>query len=252
MEYVAVDLETTGLSPVKERIIEIGAVRFYNGKETDHFSVLVDPERELPQRIIELTGISEELLAQRAVSECDALKAFLEFAGDSVLLGHNLPFDYSFLKTSYSRVKKGGKIQLEGDYERMGIDTLAIAKKHLTDLPCRTLPFLCEHFSIDSGTSHRALDDARSAAQLYAKLCERFGEENAVPLVYRLKKTEPMTPAQKNYLNDLIKYHKIECKVSFETMTKSEASRMIDRIILEKGKPLGRSPRKRDGARQSN
>lgn len=241
-EYVAVDLETTGLSPYKAKIIEIGAVRYVDGQETASFSTLVDPECELPERIVELTGITEDMLAGMP-KEAEALAAFLEFAGDSVLLGHNLPFDYSFLKYAFVRQKQ--------EFERFGIDTLTFARKYLTELPSRSLPELCAHFGIDSGNSHRALDDARSAAQLYERLKESYGAYKEEQLVFQIKKIEPMTAAQKNYLNDLIKYHKIKRDVSFENLTKSEASRMIDKIILEYGKPQGR-PRWTRGAKDQN
>ena len=228
-EYVAVDLETTGLAPYKEKIIEIAAIRFRDGREVDSFSSLVDPERELPERIVELTGIRQEMLSG-APKEEEALDAFLTFAGDSILLGHNLTFDYSFIKTACARRKQ--------EYERLGIDTLSMSRKALPELPSRTLEALCLYYGIDSGTSHRALDDARSAALLYERLREQFGEAKEEQMVYQIKKMEPMTAAQKNYLNDLIKYHKITCNVSFEKMTKSEASRMIDKIILKYGKPV--------------
>ncbi len=241
-EYIAIDVETTGLSPAKERMIELAAVRFRDGKEVDSFTTLINPERSLPERIVELTGIQEEMLADAPKEEI-ALSAFLEYTGDSILLGHNLPFDYSFIKTACSRRKK--------NYERQGIDTLAIAKKYLKELPSRTLEALCTYYQIDSGTSHRALDDARSAALLYERFRELFGEAKEAPLYYQVKKTEPMTTSQKNYLNDLIKYHKIGCDVSLEgiplqrvskgEVTKSEASRIIDRIIRDYGRSAGRS-----------
>lgn len=230
-EYVAIDLETTGLSPQKERIIEIAAVRFRDGQEVDHFSTLVNPGRPLSERIVALTGIRDDMLAD-APGEEEALSAFLAYVGEGILLGHNLTFDYSFIKTACARRRL--------TYERKGIDTLALARKHLPELPSRTLPALCRYFHIDAGTSHRALDDARSAALLYECLCREFGEGNESPLAYQVKKIAPMTPAQKNYLNDLLKYHKIECNVSYETMSRSEASRMIDKILLEYGRPAGR------------
>ena len=220
---MAIDVETTGLSPAKERMIELAAVRFRDGKEVDSFTTLIHPGRSLPERIIELTGIRDEMLAD-APGEEEAVNAFLEYTKDSVLLGHNLPFDYSFIKTACSRKKQS--------YERKGIDTLAIAKKYLKDLPSRTLEALCTYYQIDNKTAHRALEDARSAALLY-------------------EKTEPMTTSQKNYLNDLIKYHRIECdmsslgipfeRVSKGDITKSEASRIIDQIIRDYGRPAGRS-----------
>ena len=239
---MAIDVETTGLSPAKERMIELAAVRFRDGKEVDSFTTLIHLGRSLPERIIELTGIRDEMLAD-APGEEEAVNAFLEYTKDSVLLGHNLPFDYSFIKTACSRKKQS--------YERKGIDTLAIAKKYLKDLPSRTLEALCTYYQIDNKTAHRALEDARSAALLYERMRKQFGEAKEAPLYYQVKKTEPMTTSQKNYLNDLIKYHRIECDMSslgipFERLskgdiTKSEASRIIDQIIRDYGRPAGRS-----------
>lgn len=237
-EFVAVDLETTGLNPYRERIIEIAAVRHVEGKETDSFRTFVNPGRPIPDTIVELTGIDDGMVTG-APGEEEALSRFLEFAKESVLLGHNLIFDYGFLKCAMARLGR--------EYERKGIDTLELARKYLPELPSRSLGALCLHYRIDSGSAHRALYDARSAAGLYERLAAQFGGAEAAELVFPLKKREPVTAAQKNYLNDLIKYHKIKCNVSFEQMSKSEASRMIDKIILEYGKPQGR-PRGRSGA----
>ena len=116
-----------------------------------------------------------------------------------------------------------------------------IARKVLADLPSRRLPDLCVHYGIDPGHSHRALDDALATHELLQRLWKEFGEKEpdafaARPLQYSAKKQSPITDSQKGYLNDLIKYHKISLSVQIDTLTKNEASRIIDKIISGYGR----------------
>ena len=161
------------------------------------------------------------------------MDGFLEFSGDAVLLGHNLPFDYGFMKRNV--------VKLGGEYERHGLDTLAIAKSVLSDLPGRALNQVAAHYGIVQEHHHRALDDAITAARIYSCMAEEFGALRPelfepAALAFRLKKESPITNSQKGYLRDLLKYHRIEASVKIETLTKSEASRMIDGIISQYGR----------------
>lgn len=104
---------------------------------------------------------------------------------------------------------------------------------------------MCAHYMVDPGNSHRALDDALASHRVLWKMWEEFGEKDPEafslhPLVYSARKHSPITNSQKGYLNDLLKYHRIETNVRIEDMTKSEASRMIDQIILQYGKIIRR------------
>ena len=94
--YVCVDLETTGLNPKTDRIIEIGAVKVRNGVVTDTFETLVNPGRRLEERIVTLTGIRDDML-QEQPSIREVLPDFLSFAGEDILLGHSVLFDFAFL-----------------------------------------------------------------------------------------------------------------------------------------------------------
>lgn len=229
--FISVDIETTGLSPVKDKIIEIGALKVVEGKVIEEFDILIDPRVELPERIVELTGISQDMLTGRPTIE-EVLPKFLEFAKDLPLLGHNIVFDYSFLKTAAAKQKLV--------FERKGIDTLQIARTLLSDLESKSLEALCQYYGIVNKKHHRAFEDAKATMMLYEKLSSH---ENATsellkskPLVYRVKKVEPATLRQKKLLKDLIKYHKIEIKQSIDTMTKSEASRLMDQIFSTYGR----------------
>ena len=96
-DYVVLDLETTGLSPKSDRIIEIGAARVRQGKVEEVYSTFVNPGRLLTEHTIELTGIRDENLLDAPLIE-DVLEPFLDFIGNDCLLGHNILFDYSFVK----------------------------------------------------------------------------------------------------------------------------------------------------------
>ena len=95
--YVAFDLETTGLRPKYDKILEIGAVKVICGEVTQTYETFVDCGAEIPERITQLTGITQEMVAGSSGTR-EAVERFLDFAGDSVLLGHNVLFDYSFMK----------------------------------------------------------------------------------------------------------------------------------------------------------
>jgi len=230
--YVAIDLETTGIHPSSDRIIEIGAIKVINGKIEDKFETFVNPQMAVPWRIQELTGITTEMARSGILVE-DAMPKLLDFCSEAPLLAHNIMFDYSFLRHK--------AINLGMDFEREGIDTLAIARRTLCTLPSRRLCALCEHYDIETGHSHRASDDAMAAHLLYQKLRADFAEASpelfaATPLVHKVKKQNPITKKQKDYLNDLLKYHKIVIDVEIDSLTKNEASRLIDKIILDNGR----------------
>lgn len=230
--YIVVDLETTGLSPERDRILEIGAVKIENGKITDSFQTFVKCYRELSEVVVNLTGITQKM-CESGMEEKQALEAFLQFAGEQSLIGHNLPFDFGFLKWSFAR----NKIL----FERSGIDTLKIARSCLRELPSKRLDALCSHYGIVQEKKHRALDDARATAELFFCLKRQFEEQNpecfcSSPMKCRVKKQSCVTESQKRYLIDLIKYHRIQIDVSVDELTKSEASRLIDHIILQYGR----------------
>lgn len=230
--YVVFDLETTGLRPCHDRILEIGALRIEEGEVTGTYETMIDNGVPIPERITELTGITEAMI-EGAPQVREAVEGFLEFSQEAVLVGHNVLFDYSFMKKNV--------INLGGTYERKGLDTLAIARLCLAELPSKTLDKLAAHYGIPQEHHHRALDDALTTARLYERLKEEFGEKRPdlfepVQLHYKVKKDAPITNSQKVYLRDLLKYHRIDNNVKVELLTKSEASRMIDGIILQYGK----------------
>ena len=231
-EIIALDLETTGLNPRTDSILEIGAVRIKNGRVEDTYAAFINIGKKIPEFIVGLTGITDEMAAG-GLSLPEALEGFLDFSGETPVLGHNITFDYSFLKQNFANLGR--------NFDREGIDTLAIAKKFLPELPSRSLEALCLHYGIGQEKKHRAYEDAVSAYRLYECLGREFQSVSPAafdpkPLFYQVKKENPITISQKRYLNDLIKYHRIETDAVPEKLTKSEASRMIDNIISRYGK----------------
>ena len=228
--YIALDLEMTGLNPKLDKIIEIGAVKVMEGKIEDTFEAFVEPGRQLPEEVIRLTGITNEMLkTARAPKEiCPHLYKFLD---GFVLLGHGLRFDYSFLK-KYA-------INLDIEYEAEGIDTLA--RKLLTGVESNRLSDLCVHFGIEH-RAHRALSDALAAHELYQRFLKGFfSEENKslfepVKLNYSVKKEWPATKPQMEHLQTLLDYHNLRSEYEIASMTKNEISRYTDQIILRYGR----------------
>lgn len=228
-DFVALDIETTGLDPKRDKIIEIGAVKIRDGKETQRFENLVNPARKLEEKIIQLTGITDKELEQAPYIE-DILPELLLFCGDDVLLGHRILFDYSFIKRA--------AVNNNLNFEKQGIDTLKLARKFLPELESRRLPFLCEYYGIKYD-AHRAGSDAFASARLYFKLIDNFPEEEAykpAALIYKVKKESPITQMQKERLYKLINRHKLVIDYDIDKLTRNEASRMTDKIISVYGR----------------
>lgn len=229
--YVCIDLETTGLNPKTDRIIEIGAVKVAEGRVVDTFSTYVNPGRKLEERIVELTGIVQEQVddAPEITQVLPELIAFLE---DYPLLGHRILFDYSFLKKAAVNQKLS--------FEKQGIDTLRIARCFLPELEKRSLEFLCKHYEIPHH-AHRALADAEATSILYQKLAVQFYEKDSKPfepvvLIYNAKKETPITKPQKERLYRLIAQHNLTVDYDVEKLTRSEASRYTDKIYEKYGR----------------
>lgn len=229
--YLAVDLETTGLNPARDRILEIGALRVKEGQVEAEFCCMVNPGILLGEKVMEITGITNEMAAEGMEPEA-AVRAFLEFAGDFPLLGHRILFDYSFLKTAAGR--------LGCTWERRGIDTLEICRRFMPGEEKKNLGAACRFYGIPVMGSHRAIWDAWSAHELYQEVCRRYPPEDAVfaprPLIYRVKKEQPASKRQKERLQELLKYHKIKAPVQVDCLTRSEASRLTDQITGKYGR----------------
>ena len=187
--FIAVDLETTGLSVKEERIIEVGAIKVLNGVEVARYQTLINPGKVISQRIIDITGIDNEMVKDKPYIE-EVIRDIVDFTEDLPLLGHNLMFDYSFIK----KAAVNNKI----DFEKDGIDTLKLSRKYLKELPSKGLDFLCKELNIEDEEHHRAINDAIAAYKLYFLLCDKYGagDEVSSPLKCKMKKESAITAKQ--------------------------------------------------------
>ena len=229
--YISIDLETTGLNPKLDKITEIGAIKVVDGRVTDTFSTLVNPGRKLEQKITELTGIQDSDLLNAPDIE-EVIGRVIDFTEDLPLLGHSVLFDYSFLKKAAVNQKL--------TFEKQAIDTLKIARKYLADLEHRNLDYLCAYYGIPH-KAHRALADAEATSILYHKLAELFYREDEplfVPkqLVFKAKRDTPATKLQKERLYQLLTRHRITLDADVERLTRSEASRLTDKLLAKYGR----------------
>lgn len=144
--YIAFDLETTGLDPQENEIIEIGALKVREGKVADRFMEFIRPVSPVSATITDLTGITNEMVADARPRKA-VISDFLDFCEDDVLVGHNIAFDYSFMKA-------GAAID-NLPFEKMGIDTLKIARKVHKELDSKSLGRLCAYYRIENKAAHR-------------------------------------------------------------------------------------------------
>ncbi len=159
-DYVVFDLETTGISVIKDEVVEISAVKAVDGKVVDEFSTLVNPCMPIPFYASNVNGITDDMVKDSPTFD-KALTEFLDFAGDNILVGHNIhTFDMKFICRDAQ--KYYGKT-VGNDY----VDTLKIAQAYLPELAHHTLTDLAFHYHIDSTGAHRALNDCRMNQKIF-------------------------------------------------------------------------------------
>lgn len=169
--FICFDIETTGLSAARDKITEIGAVKVENGVITDTFSTFANSEMPIPQKITQLTGITDDMVKD-APSQSEAVGAFLEFAGDNVLVAHNAPFDTSFIAKACEDMGR--------EYNYTSIDTVAISRAILTDIKNCKLDTVAKFLRLGDFNHHRATDDAEMLARIFINLCQRLTDDYGI------------------------------------------------------------------------
>ncbi len=185
-EFVAFDLETTGLSSKTDRIIEIGAVVLKDGKELERFQTFVDPERPLERRIVELTGITDEMLHGAPKIE-EVLPRFLEFVGDRVLVAHNSKFDTAFIRAACERQGRA--------YSLTDADTLILSQQLMPELNRYKLDLVAKALCLPNFNHHRAADDAVTCGLIMCKLMPML-EDMGIHSLQRIDATLLQRPSK--------------------------------------------------------
>lgn len=193
--FICFDIETTGLSAARDKITEIGAVKVVNGEIKETFSTFVNPEMPIPQKITQLTGITDDMV-KSAPSQSEAVTAFLEFAGDNVLVAHNAPFDTSFIRKACENMGR--------EYNCTSIDTVAISRAILSDIKNCKLDTVAKYLRLGDFNHHRATDDAEILAKIFICLCQRLKDD------YNINKTSEInTKIAGGDFKKLPTYHQI-------------------------------------------
>lgn len=167
--FTVIDIETTGLSPEWDEIIELSAIKVSNSKIIDTYTSLVKPNDEIDAFITELSGITNEML-QDAPSISQILPAYLDFIGDDIVLGHNVNFDINFI---YDNVENILSKHFSNDF----IDTMRFFRKLHPEQSHHTLQYLSSFYEINVEQSHRALDDCKTTLSGFLKMCDEVNEQ---------------------------------------------------------------------------
>ncbi|MBS4960947.1 MAG: PolC-type DNA polymerase III, partial [Clostridiales bacterium] len=166
--FVVFDIETTGLSNERDRITEIGAVKVNKGQIVDRFSTFVNPQCPIPEKIVELTHITDDMVKDAPVIET-VLPAFMDFCQDAVLVAHNAGFDVGFIK------KKG--LVMGIDVNNTYLDTVELSRSLLPDLSKHKLNIVAERLGVSLEGHHRAVNDAEATAEIFIKFVDMLQEK---------------------------------------------------------------------------
>lgn len=179
-EYCILDIETTGLSFRTEKITELGAVKYKNGEIVEEFECFVNPQKPIPEEVVNITHITDEMVKDAETIE-EILPKFLNFIGDSVIVAHNADFDVGFIK--YNAEQLGYK--LENTY----IDTLRLAKDLLPDYKKYKLGIIAENLGIKVDVAHRALDDVITLVKVFNIMIDML-KQKGVKIIDDINKLE--------------------------------------------------------------
>ncbi len=195
-DFVVFDIETTGFSPVNNRIIEIGAVKVCGGQVTERFSTFVNPQVPIPFEIEKLTGIRDDMVTDAPLIE-EVLPRFLEFCRGAILVAHNAGFDMSFM---LENARRQG-LPMEHPY----IDTVGIARVLLPNQAKHTLDAVAKTLNISLENHHRAVDDAECTAWIFVKLIQMLEEKD----IHTLAQLNALGAASADLVKKAPTYHAI-------------------------------------------
>lgn len=211
--FIIFDVETTGLRTGVDRLTEIGAVKYIDGAEKSRFQTFVDPERPIPQNIVELTGITDSMVAG-APKEGEAVRKFFEFCGEgSVLVAHNASFDTEVIRSACER---------NGiEYNYSHIDTLVLAQSLISGIKNYKLDTISNHFKLPKFDHHRADEDAGALAAIFEKLLALTAEKG-VERVSQINELIPVDPRRlPTYHIIILAKNKVGLKHLYQLITKS-------------------------------
>ena len=238
-ECIVFDIETTGLSVASERMTEIGAVRMVNGEVADTFSIFVNPGKPIPPKITELTGITDQMVAD-APDEAEALRQFYAFCGDcQVLVAHNAGFDTGFIRAAARRH--------DMPYAFTSVDTVPLCRALYSGLKNYKLDTVATYLQLPPFQHHRACDDARILAGIYAQCIKDMQQQNMDSLQQINTRVTGVDPKKAKFhhliilarnlvglknLYKLVSYSNLECYARRPRITKSKLLEHREGLLL--------------------
>lgn len=226
-EFVVFDIETTGLSSKHDMITEIGAVKVRNGAVVDQYSALVNPQMKIPFEIVELTGITNEMVANERTIDL-VLPEFLDFIGKAPVVAHNAKFDVGFIREQSMR--------LHLDFNPTVLDTIDLAKLIITEIKRYNLKRLTRYLNVSLVNHHRAVDDANATALVFIKLLqkiEELGVKNMVELNQYAQENMLMGKRSSNHIIIFAK-NLTGLKTMYEIISKSNIDYYANRPLIPK------------------
>ena len=188
--WVVLDVETTGLNTHADEIIEIGAVRIERGVEVAEFSELINPGRPVPDKVVEITGITSAMLRdKRALME--VMPEFAKFCEGAVLVAHNASFDMSFFRRAFR--------QAGFPFDFTILDTLALVRNQYPHNKSHKLGTMCKQLGISLLNAHRAVHDARATSLLLLKVVQEIQQEKHIQTLDELNTCFPTDPGKQSY-----------------------------------------------------
>ncbi|MCR4787480.1 MAG: PolC-type DNA polymerase III [Lachnospiraceae bacterium] len=224
-KFVVFDIETTGISAEKRKIIEIGAVKIENGEITDRFSTFVNPETPIPYRIIQLTSITDDMVRNAPLID-EVLPKFVEFCEGSILVAHNAKFDTGFINANCKK--------LNIDFKYTSVDTVGMARILFPDSKNHKLDTICKKLNVVLANHHRAVDDAEATAHMFLKMANILKEKG----IDTLKKLNEKCSLNPDIIKQLHPFHIIilvKNNTGRENLYHLVSSSFIDYF---KGRPL--------------
>ena len=188
--YVVLDVETTGLNTHTDEIIEIGAVRIENGVEVAEFSQLIDPGRPIPDKVVEITGITGAMLRGKP-RLMDVMPAFAEFCRDAVVVAHNAAFDTAFFRRAFRDAKL--------PFDHPVLDTLALVRNQYPQFKNHKLGNVCKQLGISLTNAHRAVHDARATSLVLLKTLSEIRAQKNISTVGDLNSCYPTDASKHAY-----------------------------------------------------
>ncbi len=227
-EFIVFDIETTGLNSAKERITEIGAVKMVNGEIKDIFSTFVDPEKPIPEKITELTGIDDSMVKD-APKEKEAVERFLNYCGENaVVVAHNANFDTSFIKAAAERH--------DLPYTLTHIDTLAISRRIFPQLAKHKLDNIAKFLKLGDFNHHRACDDAMMLAKIFQVMLKKLKDDFGIQDISEISKAlpKPDIKAYKSYHQIILAKNQAGLKNLYKLISKAHINYFYKKPLIPK------------------